>query len=89
MKFVSSLPLHCGNCSHTWNVVIQLPLELARAVKLLDGFVAQGCPNCDAHGDSVLTLSPPHGRTRPRKRLSRKPVSRGTQADDARAEGEA
>ncbi len=80
MKVVSSLPLHCGNCSHAWNVSIQLPLELGRAVKLLDGYVAQGCPNCDAHGDAILTLSAPTGRTRRRKQLRQRPVSRGTRA---------
>jgi hypothetical protein len=84
MKVVSALPLHCGNCSHAWEVAIQLPLELARAVRLLDGFVAQGCPNCDASGDAILTLGPPKGRRRPRKPLRKTPVSRGTQPDAVR-----
>ena len=45
---------HCRQCDHEWEVLLPLPMLIERAVTVMKGAVAAGCPNCRAFGLNVL-----------------------------------
>lgn len=49
-----TLTVHCQHCRHEWHGHMPLPMPLKRAIKVMDGIVAAGCPQCGASGRSVL-----------------------------------
>ena len=49
-----SMTVHCKKCAHQWEVFIPLPMPIERAVVVMKGAVAAGCPACHAHGTNVL-----------------------------------
>ena len=46
--------VHCAKCDHEWHVLMPLPMPIKRAVTVMKGAVAAGCPNCGAFGKAVL-----------------------------------
>ena len=51
--------VHCGKCNHQWNHPMPLPLPMARAITVMRGIVAAGCPACGATGSDVLVGGAP------------------------------
>jgi hypothetical protein len=49
-----TLTVHCKQCRHEWEPTLLLPLPITRAIVVMRGIVAAGCPNCGAHGRNVL-----------------------------------
>lgn len=48
------MTVHCRECKHQWDVILPLPMSLDRAVTVMNGACAAGCPVCKAHGDAVI-----------------------------------
>ena len=48
------MTVQCKDCGHQWDVIMPLPMPIDRAVTVMNGAVAAGCPVCRAHGKSVL-----------------------------------
>lgn len=48
------MTVHCARCNHQWDVIMPLPMPLNRAITVMNGAVAAGCPVCRAHGTAVL-----------------------------------
>lgn len=51
--------MHCNVCKHTWDVVMRLPMPFERALKVMKGAVAGGCPQCGAFGRHVICGAAP------------------------------
>jgi hypothetical protein len=49
-----TITVHCKQCAHQWEAFMNLPIPVARAMKVMKGIVAAGCPECGAHGNNVL-----------------------------------
>ena len=49
-----TLTVHCEMCWHQWEALLPLPLPVSRAVMVMQGIAAAGCPVCGAHGETVL-----------------------------------
>ena len=46
--------VHCGKCSHEWEVLLPLPIAIPRAARIMRGIVAAGCPGCGKYGAGVV-----------------------------------
>lgn len=55
--------VHCKVCNHEWRPNLKLiGLTLDRAVTVMKGIVAAGCPKCGATDDDVLVGPKPRVR---------------------------
>ena len=54
-----TVALVCRDCSHRWRASLILPAPIDRAVVVMRGIVANGCPACRATGDAVLLALDP------------------------------
>jgi excisionase family DNA binding protein len=52
---------HCARCGHGWRIALRLPMAIDRAIAILRGAVAAGCPKCEAFGADVLAGPAPAG----------------------------
>jgi len=50
----TSMWVHCRRCRTEWEVRLPLPMPLDRAIRVIRGATATGCPTCGAHGPDVL-----------------------------------
>jgi hypothetical protein len=48
------MKVHCKRCNHEWSPLLRLPMSLDRAIDVMLGIAAAGCPRCLAYGDDVL-----------------------------------
>lgn len=60
----TTFPVHCRDCNHGWDVMMPLPMPIDRAIKVMRGAVAAGCPKCGAHGSAVICGPPERKNTR-------------------------
>jgi len=71
------MTVHCKACHHQWDVIMPLPIPIERAVLVMKGAVAAGCPQCHAYGANVLC-----GPAVPVARTPRAPTSSHDQDRD-------
>ena len=57
------MTVHCVKCGHEWDLLIKIPMDLDRFVKVVNGCAVAGCPQCWAKGNAVICGPvPPRGR---------------------------
>jgi hypothetical protein len=52
------MTLHCHACGHQWELVLTLPMPCDRAILVMRGAVAAGCPACGLYDADNIRVGP-------------------------------